>query len=169
VDYNNGAELGPNEEGEIWVHGPQVMKGYLGNADATFEMIDNEGWLRTGDIGYCDADGCLFVVGRLKELIKVDGRQVPPAELEAILLSHPSVADVAVVASPDEEKGEVPKAFIVLKSKANAEEIMEFVAARVARYKRVRLVEFISEIPKNPAGKILHRVLKDRERRSVGN
>ncbi|MDQ2938871.1 MAG: AMP-binding protein, partial [Acidobacteriota bacterium] len=100
VDYNNdGAELGANENGEIWVHGPQVMKGYLGNTDATVEMIDSEGWARTGDIGYCDADGRLFVVGRLKELIKVDGRQVPPAELEAILLSHPSVADAAVVAS----------------------------------------------------------------------
>jgi acyl-CoA synthetase (AMP-forming)/AMP-acid ligase II len=160
---NNGAELGANKEGEIWVHGPQVMKGYLGNTDATVEMIDSEGWARTGDIGYCDPDGRLFVVGRLKELIKVGGRQVAPAELEAILLSHPSVADAAVVASPDEEKGEVPKAFIVLKGEANAEEIMEFVAARVAHYKRIRLVEFISEIPKNPAGKILHRLLKERE------
>jgi len=167
VDINNGAELGANEEGEIWVQGPQVMKGYLGNTDATVEMIDREGWARTGDIGYCDADGRLFVVGRLKELIKVDGRQVAPAELEAILLSHASVADAAVVPSPDEEKGEVPKAFIVLKGDATPEEIIEFVAERVARYKRIRLVEFISEIPKNAAGKILHRVLKERERRTL--
>jgi acyl-CoA synthetase (AMP-forming)/AMP-acid ligase II len=167
VDINNGAELGANENGEIWVHGPQVMKGYLGNTQATVEMIDREGWARTGDIGYCDADGRLFVVGRLKELIKVDGRQVPPAELEAILLSHPSIADAAVVPSRDEQKGEVPKAFIVLKGEATADEIIEFVAARVARYKRIRLVEFISEIPKNPAGKILHRVLKERENRLV--
>jgi acyl-CoA synthetase (AMP-forming)/AMP-acid ligase II len=168
VDYdNNGGELGINEEGEIWVHGPQVMKGYLGNTEATVEMIDSEGWARTGDIGYCDADGRLFVIGRLKELIKVGGRQVAPAELEAILLSHPAVADAAVVGSPDEEKGEVPKAFIVLKGDASAEEIMEFVAAQVAHYKRIRLVEFINEIPKNPAGKILRRVLKERERRSL--
>lgn len=167
VDYNNGAELGANEEGEIWVRGPQVMKGYLGNPTATREMITPEGWLRTGDIGYCDAQGRLFVIDRLKELIKVDGRQVAPAELEAILFTCPTVADAAVVGSPNEKHGEVPKAFVVLKGDANEEEIMEYVAGRVARYKRVRLVEFIGEIPKSPAGKTLRRVLRDKERRAV--
>jgi acyl-CoA synthetase (AMP-forming)/AMP-acid ligase II len=169
VDYNSGAELGADQEGEIWLHGPQVMKGYLGNSEATTDMIVKDGWLRTGDIGYCDAEGRLFVVDRLKELIKVDGRQVAPAELEAVLLLHASIADAAVVASPDEKRGEVPKAFVVLKGEAGAEEIMNFVAARVAPYKRIRRVEFISEIPKSPAGKKLHRVLKDRERRSLGS
>ncbi len=174
VDYNNGTELGANQEGEIWVHGPQVMKGYLGNLGATDAMIDDEGWLRTGDIGYCDDEGRLFVVDRLKELIKHNGKQVAPAELEALLLSHPAIADAAVIGRPDEASGEVPKAFVVLKNETTAagnmdknevtaEEIMDFVAARVARYKRIHLVEFVSEIPKSPAGKILHRVLKERE------
>ncbi|MDQ6652809.1 MAG: AMP-binding protein [Acidobacteriota bacterium] len=167
IDYNTGAELGPDQEGEIWVHGPQVMKGYHGNTQATQEMLDKDGWLRTGDIGFCDRLGRLFVIDRLKELIKVDGRQVAPAELEAVLLSHPSVADAAVVPSPDEKYGEVPKAFVVLKSESSAEEIMNFVAARVARYKRIRRLEFVSEIPKSAAGKILHRVLKERERRTL--
>jgi acyl-CoA synthetase (AMP-forming)/AMP-acid ligase II len=173
VDYHSGAEVGPNEAGQIWVRGPQVMKGYLGNEQATAEMIDPDGWLRTGDIGYCDDDGALFVVDRLKELIKTNGRQVAPAELEALLLSHPSIADAAVIAAPDEKAGEVPKAFVVLKPEANGNqisgEILEFVAARVAPYKRIRSVEFVSEIPKSPAGKILRRVLKERERSSLFN
>lgn len=167
VDYNNGAELGANEEGEIWVRGPQVMKGYLGNPAATREMITPDGWLRTGDIGYCDDEGRLFVVDRIKELIKVGGRQVAPAELEALLLTHPAIADAAVVGSPEEKHGEVPKAFVVLKNLAVGEEIIQFVAERVAPYKRIRLVEFVSEIPKSPAGKILHRMLRDRERRAI--
>jgi acyl-CoA synthetase (AMP-forming)/AMP-acid ligase II len=169
VDYNNGAELGANEEGEIWVRGPQVMKGYLGNPTATHEMITADGWLRTGDIGYCDDEGRLFVIDRLKELIKVDGRQVAPAELEAILFTHPAVADAAVVGSPNEKHGEVPKAFVVLKRDATGDEIIEYVASQVARYKRVRLVEFTSEIPKSAAGKTLRRMLRDKERRAVTN
>lgn len=168
VDYTTGAELGPQEEGEIWVRGPQVMKGYLGNAQATAEMIDPEGWMRTGDIGYCDDEGQLFVVDRLKELIKTNGRQVAPAELEALLLQHPSIADAAVIPTEDEEAGEVPKAFVVLKNEANGDEIgreiMDFVSARVAPYKRIRSIEFVNEIPKSPAGKILRRVLKEKER-----
>lgn len=167
IDYTTGAELGPDQEGEIWVRGPQVMKGYLGNPEATAEMIEPDGWLRTGDIGYSDNEGRLFVVDRLKELIKTNGRQVAPAELEALLLSHPSIADAAVIPSPDEKAGEIPKAFVVLKTEATAEEIMNFVAGRVAPYKRIQRVEFVSEIPKSPAGKILRRVLKERERRVV--
>ncbi|MDQ2920310.1 MAG: AMP-binding protein [Acidobacteriota bacterium] len=168
VDYTTGTELGPEEEGEIWVRGPQVMKGYLGNAQATAEMIDPDGWLRTGDIGYCDDEGRLFVVDRLKELIKTNGRQVAPAELEALLLSHSAIADAAVISTPDEKAGEVPKAFVVLKNQASGDEIgkeiMDFISARVAPYKRIRSVEFVSEIPKSPAGKILRRILKERER-----
>ncbi len=106
----------------------------------------------------------MFVVDRLKELIKYKGRQVAPAELEAVLLSHPAIADAGVIPSPDEEAGEVPKAFVVLKAAATMDEIMEFVSARVAPHKRIRLVEFVSEIPKSPAGKILRRVLVQRER-----
>lgn len=170
VDYTNGAELGADQQGEICVRGPQVMKGYLGNPEATAEMIDAEGWLRTGDVGYCDTEGRLFVVDRIKELIKTNGRQVAPAELEAILLSHASIADAAVIPAPDEKAGEVPKAFVVLRDEANdtiGEEIMDFVAGRVAPYKRIRSVEFVSEIPKSPAGKILRRVLVERERRKI--
>ena len=169
VDYTTSVELDANDPGEIWVRGPQVMKGYAANEEATLEMIDSNGWLRTGDIGYCDANGQLFVVDRLKELIKTNGRQVAPAELEALLLSHVSIADAAVIPMPDEKAGEVAKAFVVLKSETTAEDIMEFVAARVAPYKRIRRVEFVSEIPKSPAGKILRRVLKDRDRRSTGD
>jgi acyl-CoA synthetase (AMP-forming)/AMP-acid ligase II len=163
VDYVSESVLDPNQEGEIWVRGPQVMKGYLRNAQATAEMIREDGWVRTGDIGYADEKGRLFVVDRLKELIKCNGRQVAPAELEAILLSHPAIADAGVIASPDEKAGEVPKAFVVLKETATEEAIIEFVAARVAPYKRLRLVEFVAEIPKSPAGKILRRILKKRE------
>ena len=164
VDPETGAELGANEEGEIWIRGPQVMKGYLGNPEATADMIDDEGWLRSGDIGYANAEGALFVVDRLKELIKYKGRQVAPAELEAILLSHPSIADAGVIPSPDVEAGEVPKAFVVRKGEVSADEIMDFVAARVAPHKRVRRLEFVSEIPKSPAGKILRRLLVKRDR-----
>ncbi len=164
VDYTTNDELAAGQKGEIWLRGPQVMKGYLGNAAATAEMIDSEGWLRTGDIGYCDAEGRLFVVDRLKELIKCNGRQVAPAELESMLLTHPAVADAAVVGVADEAAGEVPKAFVVSRGEANAQSIMDFVAARVAPYKRIRSLEFVAEIPKTPAGKILRRVLKERER-----
>jgi acyl-CoA synthetase (AMP-forming)/AMP-acid ligase II len=159
-----GAELGPDETGEICVRGEQVMKGYLNNPEATAQMIDGEGWLHTGDVGCADVDGWIFVVDRVKELIKYKAYQVAPAELEAVLLSHPAVADAAVIPSPDDEAGEVPKAFVVLKSEATAEELMAFVAGRVAPYKKVRRVEFVEQIPKSPSGKILRRVLVERER-----
>ena len=165
LDYTNNEELGPNQEGEIWLQGPQVMKGYLGNQKATDDMISEDAWLRTGDIGYCDEEGRLYVVDRLKELIKYKGRQVAPAELEAVLLSHPAIADAGVIPSPDEDAGEVPKAFVVLKGEATPQELMEFVAARVAPHKRIRRVEFVNEIPRSNAGKILRRILVERERR----
>jgi len=167
IDYMSGTELGPNEEGEICVRGPQVMRGYLKNAEATAQMIDKEGWLRTGDIGYADEEGRLFVIDRLKELIKYKGRQVAPAELEAVLITHPAIADACVIPSPDEQAGEIPKAFVVLKNEATEKEIMDFVAARVAPHKRIRKIEFAAEIPKTPAGKILRRVLVQRERARI--
>lgn len=164
VNVTTGAELGPGEEGEICVRGPQVMKGYLNNPEATAAMIDGEGWLHTGDIGSVDEKGCFFVVDRVKELIKYKAMQIAPAELEAILLAHPAIADAAVVPREDEEAGQVPKAFVVLKDESNGEDIMAWVADRVARYKRVRYVEVIDQIPRSPSGKILRRVLVEKDR-----
>ena len=166
VDAATGRDAAPGAPGEVWIRGPQVMKGYLHNPEATRAMIDADGWLRTGDVGRADADGYLYVVDRLKELIKYKAFQVAPAELEAVVQTHPAVADAAVVPSPDEEAGEVPKAFVVLRegAAASAEEIMAHVAARVSPQKKVRRVEFIDAIPKVPSGKILRRRLVERER-----
>jgi acyl-CoA synthetase (AMP-forming)/AMP-acid ligase II len=166
LDLLVGRELGPNTLGEICAWGPQVMKGYLNQSEATAQILEPDGWLHTGDIGYFDADGHLYVVDRLKELIKFKGYQVAPAELEALLLAHPTVADAAVIPVADEEAGEVPKAFVVRQPGAGTTEgeLMAYVAANVAPYKRVRQVEFIEEIPKSASGKILRRVLVERER-----
>lgn len=163
-DLATGATLEPDQQGEICVRGPQVMRGYYQRPDATAAAIDGEGWFHTGDVGYADAEGYFYVVDRVKELIKYNAYQVAPAELEAVLLSHPAIADAAVVPSPDEEAGEVPKAFVVLRSPATPEEIMAYVAERVAPFKKVRRVEIIDEIPKTASGKILRRVLVERER-----
>src|SRR5262249_39089320 len=127
------------------------------------------GWLHTGDIGYADEDGYFYIVDRLKELIKYKGFQVAPAELEAVLLTNPAIADAAEIPSPDEEAGEVPKAFVVLKSSLTPEEIMAYVAARVAPHKKIRLVEFVDSIPKSASGKILRRVLVEKERLAKAN
>jgi acyl-CoA synthetase (AMP-forming)/AMP-acid ligase II len=167
IDLASGAPLGPRQEGELCVRGPQVMKGYLNRPEATVQTIDSEGWLHTGDIGYADEDGHFFIVDRAKELIKYKGFQVPPAELEAVLLTHPAVADAAVIPCPDVEAGELPKAFVVLRTEADAEEILEFVAERVAPHKRIRFLEFIDKIPKSASGKILRRVLIEQERAKV--
>ena len=164
VDPASGEELGPNQEGELLVRGPQIMKGYLNNLEATARTIDSDNWLHTGDIGYADEDGHFFIVDRVKELIKYKGFQVAPAELEAVLLSHPAIVDAAVIPCADEDAGEVPKAFVVLKGEASAEEIIEFVAERLAPHKKIRLVEFIAQIPKSASGKILRRVLVEQER-----
>ncbi|HYO99040.1 MAG TPA: 4-coumarate--CoA ligase family protein [Pyrinomonadaceae bacterium] len=167
VDVETGEPLGHGQEGEICMRGPQMMKGYLNRPEATAATIDPDGWLHTGDIGYCDEEGHFFVVDRLKELIKYKGMQVAPAELEALLLTHPQVADAAVVPLPDEEAGELPKAFVVRKPAAEdvaAEELMAFVAARVAPYKKIRQLEFIEQIPKSASGKILRRLLVERDR-----
>jgi 4-coumarate--CoA ligase len=166
VDPITHEPLGVDADGEVWVRGPQVMKGYLNNERATKDTIDDDGWLHTGDIGHIDADGHLFIVDRLKELIKYKGFQVAPAELEALLLTHPSVADAAVIGIPDEEAGEIPAAYVVLKQGqvATADEIQRFVADNVASYKYVRRLTFVDAIPKSASGKILRRVLRDQAR-----
>ena len=161
VDVASGDELGAGAEGEVCVRGPQVMRGYLDDPAATAATVDSDGWLHTGDIGRADEDGYVVLVDRVKELIKCNGYQVAPAELEAVLVAHPAVAEAAVVGRPDEEAGEVPKAFVALSGEATAEEIIAFVADRVAPYKRLRACEIIDEIPKSPSGKILRRVLND--------
>jgi acyl-CoA synthetase (AMP-forming)/AMP-acid ligase II len=140
-----------------------VMSGYLGNPEATAATIDADGWLHSGDIAIRDADGYYTIVDRLKELIKYKGYQVPPAELEALLISHPEVADAAVVGVPDPECGELPKAFVVpADGELDADELMAWVSERVSPQKRIRMVEIVEEIPKSPSGKILRRVLKER-------
>ncbi|MGZ4809316.1 MAG: AMP-binding protein, partial [Thermoanaerobaculia bacterium] len=131
VDVTTGAELAPSAEGEICVRGPQVMKGYLNNPEATAAMIDADGWLHTGDVGSANEEGCFFVVDRVKELIKYKGMQIAPAELEAVLLAHPCIADAAVVPMADEEAGQIPKAFVVLKEDSTGDDIMTYVADRV--------------------------------------
>jgi acyl-CoA synthetase (AMP-forming)/AMP-acid ligase II len=168
VDCATGADVGPGELGELLVRTPAAMRGYLDNELASAATIDTDGWVHTGDIVSVDRDGWFSVVDRVKELIKYNGYQVPPAELEAVLVAHPCVADVAVIAGEDDDGAEVPKAFVVLRSPATPDELMRFVADRVAPYKKVRLVEFVDEIPKSPSGKILRRLLVERDRaRSV--
>ncbi|BBZ07105.1 hypothetical protein MDOR_12740 [Mycolicibacterium doricum] len=139
------------------------MAGYLNNDEATRETIDEDGWLHTGDLAPVDAQGCVYIVDRLKELIKYKGYQVPPAELEAVLLSHDAIADAAVIGVVDTESGEeVPKAFVVRQPGASLTEaqVIEFVAGQVAPYKKVRKVEFIDAIPKSASGKILRKELR---------
>ncbi len=160
VDPETGSEA---DRGELWVRGPQVMKGYLSDPEATAHTVDDDGWLHTGDIAEVDDEGYFTIVDRLKELIKYKGFQVPPAELEALLVSHPQVSDAAVIGMPDEEAGELPKAFVVASDEVTDNEIMEFVAERVSPQKRVRLVERIDEVPKSASGKILRRELAERE------
>ncbi len=163
VDPVTGKDLGVDEDGEVCVKGPQVMHGYLGNPSATASTIDPDGWLHSGDIGHIDADGHLWIVDRLKELIKYSGFQVPPAELEALLLTHPGIADAAVVGLPDEEHGEIPVAHVVPRPgvELDPHEVMAYVAERVAHYKQIRKVVVTDAIPKSASGKILRRLLKD--------
>lgn len=170
VSVETEQPLGPNESGELWIRGPQVMKGYLNQPQATAVTLDADGWLHTGDIAYADEDGYFFIVDRLKELIKYKGFQVAPAELEGLLLSHPAIADTAVIPSPDEEAGELPKAFVVLKpgTELTADALMAWVAERVAPHKKIRRVQFVDQVPKSASGKILRRILVDQERAGNG-
>jgi acyl-CoA synthetase (AMP-forming)/AMP-acid ligase II len=162
VDVTTGEELDRNQNGEILIRGPHVMKGYLNAPDATRKVLESDGFLHTGDLGYVDDNGDLFIVDRIKELIKYKGQQVSPVELEAIIMAHPKVADAAVIGVPDEEASEIPKGFVVAREPVTAEEIIAFVAERVAPYKKVRQIEFIEQIPRTPVGKIERRSLKER-------
>jgi acyl-CoA synthetase (AMP-forming)/AMP-acid ligase II len=170
VDVATGHDVGPGEEGEIWIRGPQRMKGYFGRPEETDTLIDADGWLHTGDIGRVDEDGWWFVVDRVKELIKYKGYQVAPAELEAVLLGSPDVADAAVIGVYDERGDEVPKAFVVRApgSTATEDDVLAYVAVHTAPYKRVRRVEFIDAVPKAASGKILRRELRAREKAAAG-
>ncbi|KAK4429706.1 4-coumarate--CoA ligase-like 9 [Sesamum alatum] len=161
VDPLTGHNLPPLKPGELWIRGPMVMKGYVGDKEATAATIDSEGWLRTGDICYFNSDGLLFYVERMKELIKYKGYQVAPAELEDILISHPAILDAAVIPYPDEDAGQVPAAFVVRQagSMVNDSQIMDFVAEQVAPYKKIRRVFYIDSIPKNAPGKVLRKDL----------
>ena len=147
IDTETGDELGANEKGEVCIRGPHVMPGYLNNEEATRHCIDEKGWFHTGDIGYADDDGFFYIVDRVKELIKYKGYQVAPAELEAILLSHDAIADAAVIPSPDDEAGEVPKAFVVLKAEISTDEILAFVAEQVSPVKKIRLMRWWMRFP----------------------
>lgn len=167
-----GRDEEPGAEGEILIRGPQVMKGYLGRPDATAAMIDEDGWVHTGDVGRVDDQGWLYVVDRVKELIKYKGYQVAPAELEALLLGHEHLADAAVIGVRDETGNEIPKAFLVRSPAPEAaglstEDVLAYVAERVAPYKKVRRAEFVDAVPRAASGKILRRELRDRERESV--
>jgi acyl-CoA synthetase (AMP-forming)/AMP-acid ligase II len=161
VDIVTGKALPPNHKGELWLRGPTIMKGYFGNDEATASTLDSEGWLKTGDLCYIDGEGFLFVVDRLKELIKYKGFQVAPAELEELLLSNPEITDAAVIPYPDQEAGQVPMSFVVRKSNSNLceEDVKKFVAKHVSPYKKIRRVAFVTSIPKSASGKILRKDL----------
>jgi acyl-CoA synthetase (AMP-forming)/AMP-acid ligase II len=159
ADSKSGAEAGTGAPGELLIRTPGTMRGYLGDPEVTAATVDSAGWLHTGDIVTVDDNGWYFVADRVKELIKYKGLSIAPAELEGLLLTHPAVADAAVVRHPDQAAGEVPKAYLVLRDAVSEQELMDWVAERVAPYKRVRLVEFTDSIPKSPSGKILRRLL----------
>jgi acyl-CoA synthetase (AMP-forming)/AMP-acid ligase II len=165
VDPQTGEEVGPGGRGELWCKGPNIMAGYLGNPEATAATLDADGYLHTGDVAVVSDEGVFTIVDRVKELIKYKGYQVPPAELEALLLTHDGIADAAVIGVRDADGEEVPKAFIVLQQGAQmtADEVMAFVAERIAPHKKVRVVEFIDAIPKSASGKILRKDLRARE------
>uniref|UniRef100_A0A1U9WSG1 4-coumarate:coenzyme A ligase 1 n=1 Tax=[Ixeris] dentata var. albiflora TaxID=190261 RepID=A0A1U9WSG1_9ASTR len=171
IDPESGASLPRNKRGEICIRGDQIMKGYLNDPEATKNTIDSEGWLHTGDIGYIDDDDELFIVDRLKELIKYKGFQVAPAELEALLLTHPDISDAAVVPMKDEAAGEVPVAFVVKSdgSSLTEDDIKKFVSKQVVFYKRISHVFFIDTIPKSPSGKILRKDLRAKLAAGVPN
>jgi acyl-CoA synthetase (AMP-forming)/AMP-acid ligase II len=164
VDPGSGADIGAGRTGELWIRGPQLMRGYRDLPQATAATIDTDGWLHTGDLCYFDEDGYLYVVDRLKELIKYKGYQVAPAELEHLLLTHPAVADAAVVPRPDPDAGEIPVAYVALRAEATAEELLAYVAERVAPYKRLRAIRITESVPRSPSGKLLRRVLVEAER-----
>jgi len=164
VEPGAGTRLPAGQAGELWVRGPQVMRGYLGDAAATAATIDADGWLHTGDLCRFDDAGNLYVIDRLKELIKVGGYTVAPAEVDSELLAHPTVADAAVIGRPSAEFGEVPVAYVVLADDCDSTGLRTWLEGRLAPWKQVRDVVVVEQIPRNPTGKILRRVLAERDR-----
>ena len=171
VDPETGEDQDVGGRGELWVRGPMVMKGYLNNPEATADTIDEDGWLHTGDVAVLDEAGHYSFVDRIKELIKYKGFQVPPAELEALLITHPGIHDVAVIGVADEEAGELPKAFVVCAPDATVSlaDVQALVDEHLVSYKQIRLLEVIDAIPKSASGKILRRELRERERLAAAN
>lgn len=175
IDAETGKSLGPDEEGELCIRGPQVMMGYFNDAEKTNECLSDDGWLRTGDRAYYDEDGFFYITDRIKELIKVRGFQVAPAELEELILHNEHVQDVAVVQIPDEVSDELPRAYVVLKPSADPKEVTEdylkdWVKERVSPYKRINGgVRFVEQIPKSASGKILRRILRDEVRKEFAS
>ena len=165
VDPETGEDQDVGGRGELWVRGPMVMKGYLNKPEATAETIDADGWLHTGDVAVLDEAGHYSIVDRIKELIKYKGFQVPPAEIEAVVITHPAIIDVAVIGVEDVEAGEIPKAFVVCAPGATVtlEEVQALVGEHLVSYKQIRLLEVIDAIPKSASGKILRRELRERE------
>jgi acyl-CoA synthetase (AMP-forming)/AMP-acid ligase II len=163
VDPATGRDVSPGQVGELWVRGPQLFAGYLDDPVATAAVLDADGWLHTGDLARFD-DGFLCITDRLKELLKVGGLQVAPAELEELIAGHPLVADVAVVGRPDAERGEVPVAYVVPCGELDPAALTAWVAERVSPHRRLSDVVIAAEIPRSPAGKLLRRVLRDLER-----
>lgn len=171
IEPDTGKECGLDEPGEIWARGPQIVMGYLNNPKATAETFDKDGFLHTGDIGALDNEGFITITDRLKEMIKVKGIGVAPAELEDLLLGHDDVEDVAVLGTPDDYAGERPKAYIVLKPTKRSGDVaaigkglIKYVQEKKVRHKWVTEIEIVDEIPKSPSGKILRRVLRDMNR-----
>jgi acyl-CoA synthetase (AMP-forming)/AMP-acid ligase II len=162
IDPATGTDAEPGEPGELWIRGPQVMQGYHDHPQGTADALTPDGWLRTGDLVAIRDDGQLEIRDRLKELIKVRGASVAPAEIELVLRQHPAVRDAGVVGVPDAERGEAPIAFVELDAELEPDELADFAAERLARYKRPREIVVIDEIPRLPTGKILRRVLRER-------
>mmetsp|Transcript_5011 Transcript_5011/g.9936 ORF Transcript_5011/g.9936 Transcript_5011/m.9936 type:complete len:206 (-) Transcript_5011:332-949(-) len=167
LDIETGKSLGPNEAGELVIKGPQVMMGYHNDPEKTAECMSKGKWLRTGDLAYYDEDGFFYITDRLKELIKVRGYAVAPAELEELILTNEHVQDVAVIPVPDEDSGELPRAYVVLKPTSDPEKVTEkyvqdWVKERVSPFKRINGgVVFVDHVPKSASGKILRRILRD--------
>lgn len=160
IDGSSLENLPPNQPGELILKGPQITKGYHNNRQATREVFV-DGWLKTGDVAYYDEHEHFFISGRLKEIIKVKGFSVAPAEIEEVLRQHPCVNDCAVVGIADEVSGEAPKAFVVTKKPVLKQDLMEFVAGKVAKHKKLKQIVFVKMIPKAPTGQILRRILKE--------